>query len=155
MEDRNYALVFAYLKKHPELTKEDIAHQYSKGRTRSLRELGEVEYRAMLRDLHTMLQDVEALRKARSVALSLLQRYGIDTQDWARINHFCEQARIAGKPFAPLSIEELQGLSRKLRSIIYKERKRGGKKPEVLERGQRKSAPTLAIYDKMKLIGEA
>ena len=58
-----------------------------------------------------------------------MQKLGIDTTDWTRINAFCQDPRIAGKVFARLSNEELEQLSVKLRSI----RRKGGLKPKNTE----------------------
>ena len=55
-----------------------------------------------------------------------MQKVGIDTTDWTRINAFCEDQRIAGKVFARLTNEELEQLSVKLRSI----QRKGGLKPK-------------------------
>lgn len=142
MKDRNYALVFAYLKKHPYLTKEDVAHEFSGGRTASLKELTDAEYRAMLRSLGGRMQSTEELRTARSSALCLIQRWGVDTTDWARVNQFCEDPRIAGKPFARLRTAELEALTRKLRSMLS--RRQSPTKPEP--------QPTITTYH---IIGEA
>lgn len=155
MKDRNYAMVFAFLKKHPELSKEDIAYKYSGGRTSSLKELKQQEYRAMLRGLQAMMQDQEALRKARSIALKLMQEYGIDTRDWARINRFCGDPRIAGKVFAKLRVEELKALSRKLRGILGKDKER---RRRILEEAREKHGGNITVvttYDKVQLVGEA
>ena len=66
------------------------------------------------------------VKKARSVCLKLMQQAGIDTTDWQRINDFCRHPRIAGKEFAQLTLEELDSLQTKLRSIMRK----GGLKPK-------------------------
>lgn len=49
---------------------------------------------------------------------------GIDTSDWARVNDFCRNPRIAGKAFSQISSDELEQLAVKLRSI----RRKGGLK---------------------------
>lgn len=59
-------------------------------------------------------------RQHRSRCLRLMQKLGIDTTDWERINAFCRDKRIAGKVFAELSNEELEQLSVKLRAISRK-----------------------------------
>ena len=59
-------------------------------------------------------------KKKRSACLKLMQQMGIDTTDWNRINAFCQDQRIAGKPFARLKNEELDALAVKLRSIQRK-----------------------------------
>ena len=46
-----------------------------------------------------------------------MQRAGIDTTDWQRVNAFCQDARIVGKPFARLSGEELERLCVKILAI--------------------------------------
>lgn len=65
------------------------------------------------------------LRRKRSQCLKLMQKSGIDTTDWARINAFCQDPRIAGKVFAMLGLKDLEALQVKLRAIIHK----GGLKP--------------------------
>jgi hypothetical protein len=60
------------------------------------------------------------LRRKRSVCLKLMQQLGVDTTDWARVDNFCMNPRLAGKPFRNISIEELEELSVKLRTIKRK-----------------------------------
>ena len=72
---------------------------------------GQDEWRQKLR---------EELRRKRSVCLKLMQQLGIDTTDWDRINAFCNNPRIAGKPFVRISAAELDQLSVKLRAIQRK-----------------------------------
>ena len=59
-------------------------------------------------------------KKLRSSALHQLQKYGIDTTDWTKVNAFCQDARIAGKPFKDLNFDELAALTRKMRAINHK-----------------------------------
>ena len=54
-----------------------------------------------------------------------MQKAGIDTTDWARINDFCQNPKIAGKVFAKLGVKDLDALQVKLRAIMNK----GGLKP--------------------------
>ena len=54
-----------------------------------------------------------------------MQQLGIDTTDWARVDNFCSHPRIAGKPFARITFDELPTLQKKLRTIARK----GGLKP--------------------------
>lgn len=113
-----------------EEVKEQMVWQFSDGRTHSLRELRKVEYDALCESLQRevggesemvkrMAYTIE-LKRNRSVALKLMTRLGVDTQDWQRVNDFCRDARICGKEFRRLSIEELKALSVKLRSIERK-----------------------------------
>lgn len=116
--DRNYAVVFLHIKRSEGLTKEDVAHKYSGGRTTSLKDLTDAEYLRMVRELSR--RKPQDLRPMRSKALRLLQIYGVDTLNWDRINEFVSQKKIAGKVFSQLNREELEALVRKMRSIIYK-----------------------------------
>lgn len=97
--------------------KESLVWQYTGGRTGSLREMTRTEYERCCLGLERRNCRREQLRKERSATLKLLQRVGIDTTDWARVNAFCLDRRIAGKEFARIGAEEHPDLRRKLRSI--------------------------------------
>lgn len=137
-EVTNFARFYASFNKLPyngdrEEFKKSIVKQYTSNRTDSLREMNAKEYGACCRALEKLAGQDEwrqkmrdELRHWRSVCLKLMQKMGIDTTDWARINDFCRNPRIAGKPFARISTEELEALSVKLRSIL----KKGGLKPK-------------------------
>ena len=107
---------------HSEELKESLVSQFTDGRTTSLREMTRKEYEALCDHLDTATDYSRTLRKKRSQCLHLMQRLGIDTTDWNRINDFCRDARIAGKSFARLAIDELDALAVKLRAI----ERRGG-----------------------------
>ena len=106
--------------------KETLVSSYTNGRTTSLREMTEAEYKIMCAALEQKVNpDARALyiqerKRRRSSALHQLQLYGVDTTDWNKVNAFCEQPRIAGKPFRDLDCEELEALTRKMRAIIRK-----------------------------------
>ncbi len=111
--------------------KESVVSQFTDGRTTSLREMTRKEYDTMCArleaDIAHLLQGARnEKRKRRSTCLRLMQKLGIDTTDWTRINAFCEDPRIAGRPFGRLSTDELEQLSVKLRSI----QRKGGLKPK-------------------------
>lgn len=76
-----------------------------------------VEYERCCLELERRNGRREQLRKERSATLKLMQWIGIDTTDWARVNAFCLDRRIAGKEFARIGAEEHPDLRRKLRSI--------------------------------------
>lgn len=99
-----------------------LVGQFTGGRTDSLREMARKEYDALCDHLDATTAYSRTLRKKRSQCLHLMQRLGIDTTDWNRINDFCRDARIAGKSFARLAIDELDTLAVKLRAI----ERRGG-----------------------------
>lgn len=111
--------------------KAGVVSQFTDGRTTSLREMTRKEYDTMCDKLEEatgllLRAAKEKRRKLRSRCLKQMQRLGIDTTDWTRINAFCEDARIAGKPFARLECDELEALAVKLRTIGRK----GGLKPK-------------------------
>lgn len=121
----NYGRFYALLNRlpvHDEEMKERLVRQYTKGRTSSLRDMTTAEYRTMCDALDGSLKDgwsirQEQLRKCRSAALKQMQRLGIDTTDWTRINAFCRDPRIAGKEFGALGPEKLDALTMRLRAI--------------------------------------
>lgn len=97
--------------------KRSIVFQYTNGRTDSLREMTRAEYDRCCEDLERKTGQKDELRKERSKTLKLMQKMGVDTTDWARVNAFCLDRRIAGKEFARIGAEEHPDLRRKLRSI--------------------------------------
>lgn len=121
----NYNRFYALLNRlpvHDEEIKERLVRQYTEGRTTSLRDMTAAEYRTMCNALDGSFKDGwsirrEQLRKSRSAALKQMQRLGIDTTDWTRINAFCRDPRIAGREFGALASEELDALTVKLRAI--------------------------------------
>lgn len=138
-EVTNFSRFYALFNKLPyegdrEEFKKSIVMQYTWNRTDSLREMTSREYEACCSGLEKLSGQDEwrrklrdELRRKRSVCLKLMQKLGIDTSDWARINDFCRHPRIAGKAFAQITTEELEQLAVKLRSI---ERKGGLKKKD-------------------------
>ena len=123
----NYARFYTLLKKMPGADKETLVEQYTSGRTTHLHETTQQEYNKMCRDMEQVagyderMSDIRReLRRKRSVCLKLMQQLDIDTTDWNRVNAFCEDARIAGKAFRHISIDELEALAVKLRTIARK-----------------------------------
>lgn len=127
MPTKTFARFFALLAKlplgegiTPDALRHSLVSQYSEGRTTSLRDLTPEEYSALCRDLEAKTNLREHLRQQRSLSLKLMQRMGIDTSDWTRVNAFCQDARICGKPFAKVTAEEHAALQRKLRAMARK-----------------------------------
>lgn len=119
----NYRQFYALLTRMPYADKETLVYQYTKGRTEHLRQMHPEEYRMMLRDMKRVVDDDEAsreLKKRRSAVLKLMQQLGIDTTLWPNVDAFCTDARIAGKVFRRMSMDELEALVPKLRSILKK-----------------------------------
>ena len=130
----NYSRFYVLMNRlpvHDDEMKERLVRQYTGGRTTSLRKMSEAEYKTMCDALDGSLKDPksgqrELLRKRRSQALHVIQRLGVDTTDWPRINAFCRDKRIAGAEFYDLGPEELAALTVKLRGI----ERRGGLNPQ-------------------------
>ncbi|WP_215492825.1 hypothetical protein [Porphyromonas bobii] len=126
MSKRNsYASFYALLGTMPGASKEELVLQWTGGRTRSLREMTDDEYNAMIRDLRRQVECLDDKRKARSAVLRQFQLYGIDTTDWDAVDRFCCIPRIAGKPFRYLTIPELKALRVKMLSIRNKAELKG------------------------------
>lgn len=126
---KNYSEFYALLGKLPGATnglKEDLVLQFTGGRTSSLREMKGHEYRAMCASMRGRMQGMDEgaftaeIKRRRSAVLKRMQRLGIDTTDWANVDNFCLNARIAGKRFAKLNMEELAALVPKLESMLRK-----------------------------------
>ena len=107
--------------------KEDLVSQFTDGRTVSLREMSDSEYEEMCdclqsgrRRTETKADYLERRRKMRSAVLNRMQRLGVDTTDFDRVNAFCQNPRIAGKPFGMLTPEELERLDPKLEAMLRK-----------------------------------
>lgn len=140
----NYARFYTLLKKIPGADKETLVSQYTDERTTSLRETTRQEYDRMCRDMERETgydEFVEGirrqLRRKRSEVLKLMQQLGVDTTDWDRVNAFCTDARIAGKLFRKISVDELEELAVKLRAI----KRKGGLKEQ-----ENKDKPGAASY---------
>lgn len=124
-EVTNFARFYASFNKLPcsddrDVMKRDFVRQWTENRTDSLREMTKAEYNACCEAMERLTGRKDEQKKKRSQCLKLMQKLGIDTTDWTRINYFCQDQRIAGKPFARLSNEELDTLATKLRSIQRK-----------------------------------
>ena len=109
--------------------KKQTVMQYTWNRTGSLHEMTRREYD----DCCAALEELSGLKaeqkKLRSRVLNQMQKMGIDTSDWTRVDAFCQDRRIAGKVFRRLSNADLEKLSMKLRSIAH----RGGLRPRSEE----------------------
>ena len=124
-EVTNFARFYASLNRLPsetdkETMKRDLVREWTWGRTDSLREMTRAEYDACCDALERLTGRKDEQRKKRSTCLKLMQKLGIDTTDWTRINAFCQDHRICRKPFGRLTNEELDALAVKLRSIQRK-----------------------------------
>lgn len=119
--------------------KRSIVLQYTDGRTDSLREMTRAEYDRCCADLERGTGGREKLRKERSATLHLMQRMGVDTSDWERVNTLCRDPRIAGKDFRRIADDEHPELRARLRAIGRKGGFRGqpdGRRPRNNQPGQ-------------------
>lgn len=145
----NYARFYTLLKKMPGADKETLVYCTTCGRTTSLREMTSEEYDELCASMEELTGWKVQVKKARSVCLKLMQKAGIDTTDWQRINDFCRHPKIAGKVFAQLSLADLDSLQTKLRSIMRK----GGLKPHATREEQNNA--TSFIYIPMGNMAES
>ena len=133
MKARNYARFYVLLNRLPTADKNELkaslVSQYTGGRTESLREMTEKEYDAMCDELQRQDSNLkprelyrEELRRKRSAVLKQLQKIGIDTTDWSRVDAYCMNPRISGKEFRKLTVDELETVNIKLRIIRSKEK---------------------------------
>ena len=131
----NYHRFYALLKSLPggraDDTKETLVWSFTDGRTTSLKEMSQQEYDAMCASLEERTGWRALVKRKRSLCLKLMQKAGIDTTDWQRINAFCRNPKIAGKEFAQLGVKDLDALQVKLRAIMSKGGLRPAKEKEV------------------------
>lgn len=97
-----------------------MVQNWTNGRTEHLSEMTQAEYDAACKELEAASGYDRELKRRRSICLRLMQGLQIDTSDWQRVNDFCRNPRISGKPFGRLTAEELESLSVKLRAIARK-----------------------------------
>jgi hypothetical protein len=128
---KNFARFFALfnrMQKADEELKMELVGTFTGGRTTSLREMEAAEYNRMCDAMQASLDGdgktteeyQKQMREARSAVLKRLQRLGVDTTDFASVDKYCLDSRIAGKEFRKLSKEELEALVRKLSAIERK-----------------------------------
>ena len=128
----NYARFYLLLNRLPTADREELkaslVSQYTGGRTQSLREMTAKEYDTMCDAMQQMDENYKAreiyreeLRRKRSAVLKLMQKQGIDTTDWNRVDAYCLNPRIASKRFVRLTTEEVETVAIKLRIIQRKE----------------------------------
>lgn len=97
-----------------------MVQNWTNGRTEHLSEMTQGEYDAACKELEAASGYDRELKRGRSICLRLMQGLQIDTSDWQRVNDFCRNPRISGKPFGRLTTEELESLSVKLCAIARK-----------------------------------
>ena len=125
-----HAKFFKLLQQIPNADKESLVWIYSNEKTISLSELFQKNrnaYNEMLgameKTVNSMYnaEDKARLKKLRSGILFRLQKHGVDTTDWSKVNAFMKQSRIAGKTLGEMSIAEMQDFIKKIESILKKD----------------------------------
>ncbi|MDR2806279.1 MAG: hypothetical protein LBB85_11725 [Dysgonamonadaceae bacterium] len=132
----SHARFYTLLKQIPQANKEDWVWQYSNLRTTSLSEFYESDpqgYNRMIQQMQSLVNEligrqscspeIAELKHLRSTILHRLQKYGIDTTDWSRVNAFMRQPRVAGKTLGEMTVDELRNFIPKMSSILSKQDK--------------------------------
>lgn len=135
MKQQNpHARFYALLNRLPQTSKTELVWQYSNMSTDSLYEFFKADrdgYDRMIADMQQLVSSVtrqsapanmQQLRKLRSAILHRLQKHGIDTTDWSKVNRFLENPRIAGKRLYDFTEAEMRILIPKLESILRKDK---------------------------------
>lgn len=142
-EVTNFARFYAALNRiqyrgEREELKKSVVRQYTLERTEHVHEMTREEYDGCCAALEKITGYKDELKKKRSVCLRLMQKMGVNTSDWARVDDFCKHPRIAGKAFARLTVKELDALQVKLRAIERKGglRKKASVQPSPVGREQ-------------------
>ena len=128
---KNFSRFYALAKNIPgdrEELKENLVRAFTNGRTISLRDMSLEEYNRMCNSLQESQSSASlsqkdftaVIKKKRSAVLTRMQKLGINTSDWAEVDEFCLDPRIAGKEFRKISLDELGKLIKKLESISSK-----------------------------------
>jgi hypothetical protein len=115
-----YALFYALLHNLRGYEKEAAVQDFTDGRTTHLSDLSAKEYRDICNYLQGIVNMDAGRRKAGSRVLNLLTEMGFKTtkkEDWALIDRFLLDKRIAGKKYRELSASELRELAVKLCSM--------------------------------------
>lgn len=130
---RNYSRFYAIARAKGidlEQYKDVLISEFTGGRTDSLKDMTDAEYNEMCdclqydrRSAETKEEFQKRRRKSRSAVLHRIQKLGVDTTDFDKVNAFCLNKRIAGKPFGMLTIDELDALVPKLEAMLRKPRK--------------------------------
>ena len=139
--DRFFTLLNLMPDPDKDALKEDLVWQYSGMLTSSLKEFAKQkpeEYKRMLAEMQVQVEKSNPkflkereTKRLRSAILHRLQKYGIDTTNFAVVNKFLEQPRIAGKRLYNMTIEDMEALIPKLESMLQKSVEKAEKEREL------------------------
>lgn len=135
MSENAYSRFYALLRHLPGADKETLVNQFTCGRTVHLHLMSRQEYDIMCNEMERVVgvddriaERRRALKRARSGVLHLMTLWGVNTQDYSAVDYFCEQTRIAGKPFRFLTRDDLSRLHAKLCAMLHKRTQRNALK---------------------------
>ncbi len=128
-----HARFYGLIKLFPHMSKEDVIWQYSGMMTTSLSTFYEKKptaYFAMISELQKIANSMktpeqltsDGIKKLRSAILHRLQKHGVDTTDWTKVNSFLENPRIAGKRLYNMSEADMRAFIPKMESILTKDK---------------------------------
>ena len=135
--------------------KETLVSSFTDGRTSHLHEMTQKEYKALCDSLEERTGWKDQLKKSRSLCLKLMQKLGIDTTVWQRINDFCQNPKIAGKVFAQLGVDDLGALQVKLRAILRKGGLKKREEPKVAVEPQHTEPLKYVMAVPLQVMGNA
>jgi hypothetical protein len=122
-----FAQFYAMLNAAPVSDKDELkatlVSRATGGRTIHLHDMSPSEYTDLLKSMQSVKRECredKSLKKWRHVCLSLMRDYGVQVDNWAAINAFCANPRIAGVEFRQLDETSLKKLSVKIRALITK-----------------------------------
>jgi hypothetical protein len=131
----SHARFYALLGQIPQANKEEWVWQYSNLRTTSLREFHAIDpqgYSRMIGEMQDLIGEINGhkannpeiaeLKRLRSAILHRLQKHGVDTTDWDKVNAFMQQPRIAGKALGKMSADEMRALIKKMQAVLSKDK---------------------------------
>lgn len=131
MAGDHFGRFWTLLRRMPCADKSTLVEQYTRGRTIHLHEMSKAEYDLMCNEMERVAcyderkdRHRQEMKKLRSVCLRQMTLWGVNTRDWSKVDAFCENPRISGKPFRHLRHDDLTRLNAKLHAMIIKREKR-------------------------------
>ena len=125
----NHSQFWTLFAQMPGADKEQIVWEASNMLTNSLNDFLENNpsgYKSMIAKMQNAISTAkkpnENITLYRSGVLTRLQKYGVDTTNWTKVNAFLKQPQVAGKVLYELSIDEMRALITKLESMIAKKK---------------------------------
>jgi hypothetical protein len=130
---KSHSRFYVLLKLLPYSKKEDMVWQYSGMATDSLSEFyarNPQGYSRMIAEMQQLVNKMEipstpnqsSIKMLRSAILHRLQKHGVDTTNWDKVNRFMENPRIAGKRLYNMSEAEMRAFIPKMQSILAKDK---------------------------------